>query len=523
MKKEYIFCGEKKEIIKSCNGDYYDSFSFAGKPYALHFNAINSFGARARFVSKIINGMKKAAYITIILLILNIIMPEYVKAFTNNVAAGSSVTGEIVSGGTQEVFGTANNTTINGGGEQNVRNYGIVNNTIVNDDGIQIVGHDGTAKDTTVNSGGLQFVAASGKAENTTVRAGGSQTVFDGSAFGIKQLEGGNINATVGTGLYMGTYVSGTNALGQTFTLKDGVADNFILYQNGSQTVAYGGVSNMTILNSGGVQKVQDQGEANNTTINTGGVQTLNLGARANNTVNNGGTLNAFSGSFIKNYDAKDGKINMYGDNTLSGNTNLIGGALNIMNSGSFNTINIENLQSDNAVINMNVDMEKHTGDLLKISGSYNGSSLIKLKNIAPIFTQTSGDGLKLVEIANTATGSGTFALAGGKWDAGGYEYMLYRGTENAVGNDWYLRSSNSFSDVFKTMINIPLLNSVLAETGMNSLQKRLGDLRNMGSGDNGIWARTHYKSITIDELQKTDMRMFGVEAGYDRLVTPGE
>jgi outer membrane autotransporter protein len=196
---------------------------------------------------------------------------------------------------------------------------------------------------------------------------------------------------------------------------------------------------------------------------------------------------------------------------------------LNIINFGSFHTINIENLQSGNAVINMNVDMEKHTGDMLKISGSYNGSSLIGLTNIAPKSTQTSGDGLKLIEIDDAATGGGTFELAGGKWDAGGYEYMLYRGTEGAVGNDWYLRSTKSFSDAFKTMVNVPLFNNVLAETGMNSLQRRLGDLKNMGSRDNGIWARTHYKNVTINELRETDMRMFGAEAGYDRLIISGE
>ncbi|MDR0735153.1 MAG: autotransporter outer membrane beta-barrel domain-containing protein [Elusimicrobiota bacterium] len=462
MKNNHIFYTEVKIATKNCSEDYYNPFLAKGKSYASDFNMIDSFCARARFAAKIINGIKKTAYTTVILLALNMIISEYAQAFTSTVTSAATVTGEIVSGGNQEVFGTtnnttvlsggsqtvlfggiANNTTINNEGKQEIRDRGTANNTKINSNGTQLVDYDGTANNTTVNGGGLQFVSINGKADRTTVGAGGVQTVFGGSAFGT------------------------------------------ILYQGGSQIVASGG--------------------------------------SADNIVNNGGLVNALSGSAISNYSGKDGKINIHGDNTLSGNTNLIGGTLNIINSGGFHTINIENLQSDNAVINMNADMQTHTGDLLKISGRYNGPSLIGLTNTASKITQITGDGLKLVEIDAAATGSGTFALAGGKWDAGGYEYMLYQGTQNAVGNDWYLRSANSFSDVFKTMVNVPLLNNVLAETGMNSLQRRLGDLRNMGSRDNGIWARTYYKDITIDELQKTDMKIFGVEAGYDRLITSEE
>lgn len=81
------------------------------------------------------------------------------------------------------------------------------------------------------------------------------------------------------------------------------------------------------------------------------------------------------------------------------------------------------------------------------------------------------------------------------------------------------------YSDVFKSMLNIPLMNSVIARSGMNSLQKRMGDLRNMaeGSNQNGIWARTYYKDMRVKDLVETDMSLFGVEAGYDWLFTPNE
>lgn len=52
----------------------------------------------------------------------------------------------------------------------------------------------------------------------------------------------------------------------------------------------------------------------------------------------------------------------------------------------------------------------------------------------------------------------------------------------------------------------------------LNSLQKRLGDLRNMQNSDatQGVWARGYYKSMTVKGETDTDMDISGLEAGYD-------
>lgn len=111
--------------------------------------------------------------------------------------------------------------------------------------------------------------------------------------------------------------------------------------------------------------------------------------------------------------------------------------------------------------------------------------------------------------------------MPGGKWDQGAYEYTLAQGTAgNAKDPDYYLQNTKAYTNTFKTMLNIPIMNVMMARTGMNSLQKRLGDLRDMSNPNKkqGVWVRSYYKQATVDDLAKTDMNLFGAEAGYDWL-----
>ena len=130
-----------------------------------------------------------------------------------------------------------------------------------------------------------------------------------------------------------------------------------------------------------------------------------------------------------------------------------------------------------------------------------------------------------MVEFDSAATVDGTFGLAGGRYDEGGYVYNLARGTLEGTGRDYYLRNTSAYTETFKTMENVPVMNVMMARTGMNSLQKRLGNLRDMNNKNNqqGIWARTYYKDMTVDDLIKTDIKLFGAEAGYDWLFMPDE
>ena len=415
------------------------------------------------------------------------------------VSSGGVASATTIHGGTQYVSagGTALETTIHGG-TQYVSAGGTALETTING-GNQDVSPGGVASNTTINEGGLQNVS-SGAVLSATIVAGGTQNVSSGGkAYNVMQYSGGNINADVYGG-DTSTYVSGTNASREAFTLQNGVASNFILYAGGLQNVSSGGVASDTLV-AGGTQNVYSSGVASNTTLNSGAV-------------------NLYGGGLVSGLNATGGDLNVYGNNTLQGNINLADAQVNINHTTGMNTLGIENLSANNAVFNMNVDLETQTADKLNITDSYSGNANLKLTNVAPTAQATTGDGIKLVEFADSATVNGTFDLLGGKWDEGGYVYKLAQGTEAGTGQDYYLRNTQELTDTFKTMLNVPIMNVVIAQTGMNSLQKRLGDLRAMDNtqAKQGVWVRSYYKDMTVDDLIKTDVNLFGAEAGYDWL-----
>lgn len=455
-------------------------------------------------------------------------------------SGGVANTTIINSGGAQHLQsgGVANATTINSRGWQNVEGGGLANGTTINSLGWLNVASGGVASNTTINSVGHLGVSSGGVANETTIHSGGSQNVYvggvvsdttihdgglqfvhaGGKAYNVMQYSGGNINADVYGG-DTSTYVSGTNASREAFTLQNGVASNFILYAGGLQNVFSGGVASATTIQEGGLQNVSSRAAVSDTLV-AGGVQNVYSSGVASNTTLNSGAVNLYEGGLVSGLNATGGDLNVYGNNTLQGNINLADAQVNIDHTTGMNTLGIENLSANNAVFNMNVDLETQTADKLNITDSYSGNANLKLTNVAPTAQATTGDGIKLVEFADTATVNGTFDLLGGKWDEGGYVYKLAQGTAAGTGQDYYLRNTQELTDTFKTMLNVPIMNVVIAQTGMNSLQKRLGDLRAMDNtqAKQGVWVRSYYKDMTVDDLIKTDANLFGAEAGYDWL-----
>lgn len=541
---------------------------------------VSSHGYGARVVSRIYNGGRRAVYTATVAAMLanNMALPAY--GATTYVGAGETVSGATITSRNSQIIysaGVASDTTINYGGVQEVSSGGVASRTTINggrqdvysggmasattiSGGAQMVSSGGVVSNTTINGGwqeissggvaidtklsavwgqlagqyiynggvvsstilnymGSQSVKSGGVASDTTINSGGLQEVSSGgTAYNTKQHSGGNIYAEISGG-DTETYVSGTNASGEAFTLQNGVASNFILYAGGRQRVSSGGIANATTIHEGGLQNVSSGAVVSDTLV-AGGVQNVYSSGVASNTTLNSGAVNLYEGGLISGMNATGGDLNVYGNNTLQGNINLADAQVNINHTTGMNTLGIENLSANNAVFNMNVDLETQTADKLNITDSYSGNANLKLTNVATTTQATTGDGIKLVEFADTATVNGTFDLLGGKWDEGGYVYKLAQGTAAGTGQDYYLRNTQELTDTFKTMLNVPIMNVVIAQTGMNSLQKRLGDLRAMDNtqAKQGVWVRSYYKDMTVDDLIKTDANLFGAEAGYDWL-----
>lgn len=494
-----------------------------------------------------------------------------------NVTVNSSGTYEILSGGTadttiindsgvQYVSGLATNTTINSGGEQEVKAGGHAEQTNING-GVQYVSIFAHATDTTINAGGSQVISLWGDVQSTTINSGGTQEILEGG-FAISTFinAGGlqNVNSKAiasATTVQGGTQevLSGGRAIETTVTnggvqnvASDAIASNTLI-SGGTQNVLSGGSALVTTIENNGVQNVagiadnttisnatqnlQSGAVATQTTVYAAGTQQVNSGATAISTVVSGGTLNIsdggvatdvnatsanvnmYAGATLNGFTALGGTLQTYGNNAIDGNVTLgNGAAVKFVDQGTRSQLTVDNLFANNASFYMNVDLEKQTADKLKVQNNYNGTALLHLTNVAATAQKTDENGIKLVEFDSTATVNGTFALPGGQWDQGGYVYKLAQGTEATPNADYYLRSTNQLSDTFKTMLNVPLMNSVMAQVAMNSLQKRLGDLHDMDNPNKkqGVWVRSYYKDMTVNDLIKTDLNLFGAEAGYD-------
>ncbi|WP_204250846.1 ESPR-type extended signal peptide-containing protein, partial [Saezia sanguinis] len=217
-------------------------------------------------------------------------------AYTANVAAGQTVTGETIDSIKQDVYGTANNSTITTGGRQDIYS-------------------GGEANDTTIESGGYQYVSADGIANNTI--------------------------------LY------GEGLSGNQFVYEGGVANGTTM--NGGSQVVWG-TANNTIINAtinGGVQEVYLGGVSKDTTVEDGGLVRIHSGAQLQGTtqlnasgdidavdgvIDNQGTL-VFNQNFDKTLDAqitgtgsvvKDGSniLTLNASNTYTGPTEVRGGTL---------------------------------------------------------------------------------------------------------------------------------------------------------------------------------------------------
>jgi len=175
----------------------------------------------------------------------------------------------------QYIYGTATNTTINSGGEQNIYSNGTAIGAIINTGGQQVDwgtannavldgGNQyvwGTADNTTVNSG-TQYVETGGDAVGTTVETGGQQVVFTDGV------------------------VSGTTLSGGDQYIYGATTSNGTTIDSGSVQYLYSAATNTTV-NSGGEQNVYANGAASGTTINTGGTEIV-WGTDSNATIAGG-------------------------------------------------------------------------------------------------------------------------------------------------------------------------------------------------------------------------------------------
>lgn len=353
------------------------------------------------------------------------------------------------SAGYQSLYGFAANTFINSGAAQYVYTGGNAEQSIIESGGSQYV--EGTAYDTVINSTGIQEVFAGGSAISTTINSGGRVSVnYSGIAKDVNQLDGGQIVATVSGG-DVDTNISGSNVNGE-FSLVNGIASNFILYQGGALTVDIGGSAVNTVISSGGLQTVSVGGTVTNTSqlvggnidayvtadnitfiggTNESGGFSLANGTATNFIVYDGGSLSVADGGSAVNTTVKGGKhiVGKGGTslNVIQTNGNIdvnIGETVNNMVTGinENGAFSLVNGTASNFVINSGgehvvLDGGSAVGTVIKSAGALTVSSGGVANNLqqldgARVYLQVRGSDTSTA--VNGTNISGAFSLSNG-------------------------------------------------------------------------------------------------------------
>lgn len=230
-------------------------------------------------------------------------------------------------------MGPANNTKINPGGEQHIKEFGVSSNTEIKggyqyiemngtaeysvlNDGYQIVQMGGAANQTTLNNGVLQVYGAANdptikggrlivEKDGITVLAaiekGGLLEVKEGGlAIAVDQKAGGAIKASTRV-----MEAFGTNRLGQ-FEIKNGIANNMLLENGGSLRVEENDFAYNTTVDSGGLLEVMDGGTVTGVDKKAGGKLIVSTNALEVSGTNSKGQFSIKDG-VSKNYELDDG------------------------------------------------------------------------------------------------------------------------------------------------------------------------------------------------------------------------
>ena len=198
-----------------------------------------------------------------------------------SIASGGSASGIVQKDGgnvqVDNVYANDTSTNINGTnakGSAFSLNNGLAQNFVLYSGGSLRVNSDARADGTDIRNGGLVYIYSGASASVANVSSGGMLHIYSGGyATNIVQKVGGNIGVEAVYGGDTDTYVSGTNALGSSFYLSNGIASGFVLYDKDSPINVYsGGYAAGTVLNSGTRLFIDSGGSASGTVVSNKGI-----------------------------------------------------------------------------------------------------------------------------------------------------------------------------------------------------------------------------------------------------------
>ncbi len=451
-------------------------------------------------------------------------------AWNTSVPAGTTVTGGDVSyGENQSVYGTTINQTVSG--TQDIKSGGLSENSTIYSYALQDVEAGGKAIGTHILMRGQQDV--NGTAENSIVDNYATMYIRNGGTATGTVVNGGTLTVYSGGTTKDTTLNSGTQNVNTSAT-----ATNTIINNNGRQNVAVGGTATSTTIN-GGRQYVH--GTANKTTLESGRL-TAYSGSTLNNTTVNGGSMEinqadingltindgsfkAYSGAEISSLKMYGGTGTLYTDATLTGDAIINNASLKLYSSQTLDNVNI-----DNGSINMTYNDSSETLSIQSLNGTGNFylTSAISEGQLDQLAI-TSGNGTfgiqlhdysgsenlpDTINLITTPDNNEQFYLIGGATDIGAYQYTLQH-----QGDDWFLQRSLNPTESALIAKNTYSTVSTIFYTHLNTLNKRLGDVR--FKKENGLWIRGFGNEVKISHKDDTETKIniYGTQFGYDYIL----
>ncbi|MDR3208256.1 MAG: autotransporter outer membrane beta-barrel domain-containing protein [Rickettsiales bacterium] len=442
-----------------------------------------------------------------------------------NLKSGSSISGvnnAVNNGGISNIESGANIGSssayfaVNSGGVMNV-NAGAVANFMKITGGTQNVA--GSASNTTIN-GGIQKVAVGGLVKGaTTVNSGGVQEILDGAGIGT---DTGDLITISG-----GTQRIGASGTAATVTAA-GAAKIKMSY--GSQVVENGAVEGMAIAglsaSQTGVQTVSASGSASSTSVGAFGVQNV-WGSVSNTVVGAGGVLRFMSATAVfggANNRIDSGGAVLFDAASISGSgaTLTLGGGRMALNGVSAFDANFA--VRGNGIIDLTLRSGNNGADSdLYEFGDIDGTfSINLLYSIWDAAALNSLDSIDIVRNNSADKTAATFSALNNGIDVGLYNWDVV--TDGMTGITTAVKTERASTLLSNTLNHAHSIKSVVEKLS-NSMHKRVGELQWLdgsmtassgGASKSGIWARGIFKSSAMEAGGKADMNLRGAEFGYD-------
>ena len=176
---------------------------------------------------------------------------------------------------------------------------------------------------------------------------------------------------------------------------------------------------------------------------------------------------------------------------------------------GAFKTLTLGGL-SGGGTFDMRINLDNHSGDLLKVNGQANGNHTLKVQNTGLELVTPEVEPLMVVD---TEGGDAQFGLLGGKADLGVYSYELEQ-----RGDDWFIVGSGKTISP-STQSVLALFNAApnIWNSELSTLRSRMGEVRGKPLG--GAWMRSYgsrFNASTGDGVnyqQKQSGLTLGVDA----------